>query len=178
MRTIIAFIGLVLSFTPTLSMAMTSLYDFNTETLAGAPISLKTYTGKVALVVNVASKCGFTKQYTGLQKLYTELEPRGLVVLGFPANDFAGQEPGTAEEISTFCSTKYQVTFPLFAKLSTKGGQQSPLYQFLSATYGEPKWNFHKYLINKKGAVVAAYPSSVAPEAPELRQAIEAELLK
>lgn len=157
---------------------MANLYDLETQTLSGQPAPLKTYAGKVALVVNVASKCGYTKQYEGLQQLYTELEPKGLVVLGFPSNDFGGQEPGSAEEIIKFCTANYAVTFPLFAKTVTKGPQKSPIYQFLTAKHGEPQWNFHKYLISKKGEVVAAYPSSIKPDAANLRAAIEAELAK
>jgi glutathione peroxidase len=153
---------------------VTSFYDLKTSTLAGSPANMKEYAGKVALVVNVASKCGYTPQYKGLQALYTELAPKGFVILGFPSNDFGGQEPGTAEEIKTFCELNYGVTFPLFAKVVTRPGpEQSPLYSWLGQTGNLPKWNFSKYLIGKDGKVIAFYPSSVKPDAPELRAAIE-----
>jgi glutathione peroxidase len=154
-----------------------SFYEMKTTTLAGKPAELKEYAGKVALVVNVASKCGYTPQYKGLQALYTELAPKGFVILGFPSNDFGGQEPGTAEEIKTFCELNYGVTFPLFSKVVTKAGpDQSPIYSWLGQKGDLPKWNFSKYLIGKDGKVIAFYPSSVKPDAPELRAAIEAAL--
>ena len=140
-------------------------------------MGLKEYEGKVALVVNTASKCGFTPQYKGLQALYSELSPRGFVILGFPSNDFGGQEPGTSEEIKQFCELNYKVTFPMFSKVVTKAGpDQSPIYSWLGQTGNLPKWNFSKYLIGKDGKVVAFFPSNVTPESPELRQAIEAAL--
>jgi glutathione peroxidase len=151
-----------------------SFYDMKTTTLAGKPAELKEYAGKVTLVVNVASKCGYTPQYKGLQALYTELAPKGFVILGFPSNDFGGQEPGTAEEIKSFCDLNYGVTFPLFSKVVTKAGaDQSPIYAWLGQTGNLPKWNFSKYLIDKDGKVVGFYPSAVTPDAPELRAAIE-----
>jgi glutathione peroxidase len=156
---------------------VTSFFDLKTTTLAGKPAELKDYAGKVALVVNVASKCGYTPQYKGLQALYTELAPKGFVILGFPSNDFGGQEPGTAEEIKTFCELNYGVTFPLFSKVVTKAGpDQSPIYQWLGQTGNLPKWNFSKYLIGKDGKVIGFYPSAVKPDAPELRAAIETAL--
>ena len=151
-----------------------SFYDMKTTTLAGKPAELKEYAGKVALVVNVASKCGYTPQYKGLQALYTELAPKGFVILGFPSNDFGGQEPGTVEEIKSFCELNYGVTFPLFSKVVTKAGaDQSPIYTWLGQTGKLPKWNFSKYLIGKDGKVIEFYPSGVKPDAPELRAAIE-----
>ncbi len=154
--------------------AAASFYQLQATRLSGEPVALKTYAGKVALVVNTASKCGFTPQYKGLEALYTELAPRGFVVLGFPSNDFGGQEPGTAEEIKTFCELNYKVTFPMFSKLVTKAGpDQSPIYQWLGQSGNLPKWNFSKYLISRDGRILAFYPSQVTPEAPELRQAIE-----
>jgi glutathione peroxidase len=151
-----------------------SFYDMKTTTLNGKPAELKEYAGKVTLVVNVASKCGYTPQYAGLEKLYRELTPKGVVVLGFPSNDFGGQEPGTAEEIATFCKTKYDVSFPLFEKGVTKAGPtQSPIYQYLGATGNLPGWNFSKYVVDKKGQVVAFFPSKVTPDAPELKAAID-----
>lgn len=151
-----------------------SFYEMKTTTLEGKPVDLKDYAGKVTLVVNVASKCGYTPQYKGLQALYTELAPKGFVILGFPSNDFGGQEPGTAEEIKTFCQMNYGVTFPLFSKVVTKAGpDQSPIYTWLGQTGNLPKWNFSKYLIGKDGKVIGFYPSAVKPDAPELRAAIE-----
>jgi glutathione peroxidase len=155
----------------------TSFYALSTTKLSGEPVGLKEYEGKVALVVNTASKCGFTPQYKGLQALYSELSPRGFVILGFPSNDFGGQEPGTSEEIKQFCELNYKVTFPMFSKVVTKAGpDQSPIYSWLGQTGNLPKWNFSKYLIGKDGKVVAFFPSNVTPESPELRQAIEAAL--
>ena len=151
-----------------------SFYELSAAKLSGEPADLKEYQGKVALVVNTASKCGFTPQYKGLQALYTELAPRGFVVLGFPSNDFGGQEPGTAEEIKTFCELNYKVTFPMFSKVVTQATDgQSPIYAWLGRTGDLPKWNFSKYLIGRDGKVLAFFPSKVAPDAPELRQAIE-----
>jgi glutathione peroxidase len=153
-----------------------SLHEITLRTLDGKTRSLADYKGKVVLAVNVASECGFTPQYAGLQKLYTDYKDRGLVILGFPCNQFGAQEPGTAAQIETFCQTNYGVTFPLFEKLDVKGAHQAPVYQFLTATFGEPAWNFHKYLVGKDGQVVAAFPSKVAPDSPELKAALEAAL--
>jgi glutathione peroxidase len=151
-----------------------SFYELSATKLSGEPADLKQYSGKVTLVVNTASKCGYTPQYKGLQALYTELAPRGFVVLGFPSNDFGGQEPGTAEEIKTFCELNYKVTFPMFSKVVTQATEgQSPIYSWLGRTGDLPKWNFSKYLIGRDGKVLAFFPSKVAPDAPELRQAIE-----
>ena len=154
-----------------------SFYALSTTKLSGEPVGLKEYEGKVALVVNTASKCGFTPQYKGLQALYSELSPRGFVILGFPSNDFGGQEPGSSEEIKQFCELNYKVTFPMFSKVVTKAGpDQSLIYSWLGQTGNLPKWNFSKYLIGKDGKVVAFFPSNVTPESPELRQAIEGAL--
>jgi glutathione peroxidase len=153
-----------------------SLHEITLHTLDGKSQSLAAYKGKVVLAVNVASECGFTPQYAGLQKLYTEYRDRGLVILGFPCNQFGAQEPGTATQIESFCQTNYGVTFPLFEKLDVKGAKQAPVYQFLTARHGEPAWNFHKYLVGKDGQVIAAFPSKVAPDSPELRTALEAAL--
>jgi glutathione peroxidase len=151
-----------------------SFYDLKTKTLDGQPADLGQYRGKVALVVNVASKCGYTPQYAGLEKLHRELSSKGVAVLGFPSNDFGGQEPGTAAEIKEFCRTKYDVTFPLFEKVVTKAGpNQSPIYAFLGTSGSLPGWNFGKYVIGKDGKVVAFFPSKVTPESPELRGAID-----
>jgi glutathione peroxidase len=152
---------------------VSSFYDLKTMTLDGKPADLGAYKGKVSLVVNVASKCGYTPQYDGLEKLHQEMQGKNFNVLGFPSNDFGGQEPGTAEEIITFCKATYGVTFPMFGKVVTKAGAgQSPVYSFLGASGDLPAWNFGKYVIGKDGKVVAYFPSKVTPDAPELRAAI------
>jgi glutathione peroxidase len=150
-----------------------SFYDLKTSSLEGKPTDLSAYKGKVTLVVNVASKCGYTPQYDGLEKLHQELASKGFAVLGFPSNDFGGQEPGTAAEIQQFCKLTYGVTFPMFEKSVTKAGPgQSPIYAYLGQTGNLPAWNFSKYLVGKDGKVIAFYPSKVKPDAPELRDAI------
>lgn len=155
--------------------AMPSVYSLRANSLAGQPVELSTYKGKVTLVVNVASECGYTPQYTGLQKLHDELSARGFAVLGFPSNEFGNQEPGTPDQIQQFCSSKFGVTFPLFAKVETKAGErQSPVYAALNGATGRlPNWNFCKYLVGKDGSVIGFYPSKVAPDDQELRAAIE-----
>jgi glutathione peroxidase len=155
-----------------------SFFDLTAKTLDGKPQPLSAYRGQVVLVVNTASECGFTPQYGGLEKLHEQYKGKGFAVLGFPSNDFGGQEPGTAEQIASFCSTKYDITFPLFEKVHTKGPEQSPVYAFVTKQHGEPKWNFHKYLIGKDGQVVAAFSSKVTPESDELRGAIDQALAK
>jgi glutathione peroxidase len=153
--------------------AVSSFYELKTNTLDGKPADLSAYKGKVALVVNVASKCGYTPQYAGLEKLWREMKDKGVVVLGFPSNDFGGQEPGTPEEIVSFCKLTYDVTFPLFSKVVTKAGtEQSPVYGFLGKTGNLPAWNFSKYVVDKQGHVVAFFPSKVTPDAAELRDAL------
>jgi glutathione peroxidase len=153
-----------------------SFFDLSLHALDGKPMPFSAFKGKVVLAVNVASECGFTPQYEGLQKLQTDLAARNFTVIGFPCNQFGEQEPGTAEAIQTFCSSKFHVTFPMTEKVDVKGTSQSPVFTFLAKGSGEPKWNFHKYLIGKDGAVIKAYPSKVTPEDPELREAIEAAL--
>jgi glutathione peroxidase len=154
-----------------------SLYDLKVNSLDGKPVDLSQYKGHVVLVVNVASKCGFTPQYAGLEKLYTDYKDKGFFVLGFPSNDFGHQEPGTPQEIATFCSTKYNVTFPLFEKVVTKpGADQSPVYQFLTTGFPPPSWNFCKYLIDVNGKVLKFFPSKVKPDDKELTDAIDAAL--
>jgi glutathione peroxidase len=155
-----------------------SFYDLSTKSLDGRPQELSAYRGKVAVVVNTASECGFTPQYDGLEKLYEGYKDKGLVVLGFPSNDFGGQEPGTTEQIAAFCSTRFHVAFPLFEKVKTKGEGQSPVFQFLAAAAGEPKWNFHKYLVGKDGQVIKAFPSRVEPLSAELAKAIDEALAR
>ncbi len=150
------------------------------ENAAGAKTSLADYKGKVVLLVNVASKCGFTKQYEGLQKLYEEKKDGGLVILGFPCNDFGGQEPGTIEEIQTFCKSKFGVSFPIMGKIHVKGNEQHPLYTALTgkegAFPGDVKWNFGKILIDKTGKPVARFESATKPDSDELMKAITAAL--
>jgi len=131
------------------------------------------YQGKVVLVVNTASECGFTPQYADLEKLWQEYRERGLVVLGFPSNDFGQQEPGTAEEIRSFCDVKFHVTFPMFAKVKTKGDGQSPVFGFLTAKHPKPRWNFYKYLVGRDGEVSNYFVSLTNPSSKRLRKAVE-----
>ena len=152
---------------------MTTLHDFTLKTIDGQDKSLKDFEGQVCLVVNVASKCGLTPQYEGLQKLHDSLEDRGFAVLGFPCNQFGGQEPGSEAEIKSFCESKFGVTFPMFSKIDVKGANQAPLYKQLTEAKGEVKWNFTKFLVGKDGKVLAKFDSGVAPDAEELRKAID-----
>lgn len=156
----------------------TSIQGLTMKRLDGTLQPLKDYDGKVLLVVNTASECGYTPQYEGLEKLHEKYESRGFAVLGFPSNDFGGQEPGSSEEIATFCKSKYGVRFPMFEKVVTTGPNRSELYTILSAAFGEPKWNFHKYLVDKHGTPVKAWPSAVKPESEEIAKAIEGELAR
>jgi len=155
------------------------VHEFTLNSIDGKPAPLSAYQGKVVLIVNVASRCGFTPQYAGLEALYEKYKDRGFAILGFPANNFGGQEPGTNEEIKTFCSTKYNVTFPMYSKISVKGDDQAPLYRFLTdkqanpATGGEIQWNFTKFLVDKNGKVVARFEPKVTPESPDVASAIE-----
>jgi glutathione peroxidase len=162
--------------------AAVSLYDIALKDIDGQATSLKAYKGQVLLVVNVASKCGFTPQYSGLEALHQKYQGKGLRVLGFPCNDFGAQEPGSNQEIKSFCSSQYQVTFPLFDKLHVKGPEQHPLYAALtgkdSKLPGEVKWNFGKFLIGRDGQLIQRFESKAAPDSPELRQAIEAALAR
>src|ERR1041385_3711025 len=152
---------------------VTSFYELKTKTLKGEPADLGAYRGKVSLVVNVASYCGYTPQYTGLEKLHREMKDKGVTVLGFPSNDFGQQEPGTAEENATFCKRTYDVTFPMFEKVVTRREpDQSPIYAFLGQSGKLPAWNFSKYVIDKQGRIVAFFPSEVTPEDSRLRDAI------
>jgi glutathione peroxidase len=156
-----------------------SVHEFTLNSIDGSPAPLSAYQGKVVLIVNVASRCGFTPQYAGLESLYEKYKDRGFAILGFPANNFGAQEPGTNEEIKTFCSSKYNVTFPMYSKISVKGDDQAPLYQFLTdkqanaATGGEIQWNFTKFLVDKNGKVVARFEPKVTPESPDVAAAIE-----
>jgi len=150
---------------------MSSLFDFTVKDINGQEVALAQYAGQVAMVVNVASYCGYTPHYQGLQQLYRDYQDQGLIVMGFPCNDFGAQEPGSEKEIATFCTTSYGAEFPMFAKVQIKGNAPSPIYQFLGAE--QVQWNFHKFLTNKKGEVVRSFPASIAPDTPQVRQAIE-----
>ena len=157
-----------------------TLYDIPLETLAGQPTSLREYAGRPLLIVNVASKCGLTPQYEQLQQLHERYGERGLAVLGFPSNQFAGQEPGTAEEIQEFCSTNYGVTFPLFSKIDVNGPDRHPLYAELTrtpdpgGTAGDVQWNFEKFLVAADGKVIARFSPGVVPDDPRLVDAVKA----
>jgi len=153
-----------------------SLHEFTVPGLDGKALPLAAYEGKVVLVVNVASECGFTPQYAGLEWLYETYKDKGFTVLGFPCNQFGGQEPGSPEAIQSFCSTKFHVTFPMAAKVDVKGKDQAKVYTFLTTGFEEPKWNFHKYLVGKDGKVIKAYPSKVEPESAEMKADVEAAL--
>lgn len=159
-----------------------SIHEHKTETLSGEQIEMSRFAGKALLIVNVASKCGLTPQYTGLEALHEELAPRGFSVIGFPSNQFKGQEPGTAEEIQEFCSTTYGVTFPLMAKTDVNGDQRHPVYAELTRfpagdEHGDDVlWNFEKFLVSPEGEVVGRFRPGVQPDDPELRSAVEAVL--
>ncbi|SJZ35280.1 glutathione peroxidase [Enhydrobacter aerosaccus] len=158
---------------------MASAHDFTFTTIDNKPLDLKDFAGRPVLLVNVASFCGFTPQYTELQKLHETYGPRGLVVLGVPCNDFGAQEPKTEPEIAQFCETGYGVTFPLTSKQKVIGGDAHAFYRWIVEQAGEgaaPRWNFHKYLIGKDGQLLGGWPSRVTPTAPEMVQAIEAAL--
>ena len=162
--------------------AMRSIQNIPLNDINDQPTSLKAYAGKVVLLVNVASKCGFTKQYAGLEAIYKKYKDQGLVVVGVPSNDFGSQEPGTPEEIKAFCASKFDVTFPLMAKIHVKGPEKHPLYVALtgpdSPFPGEVKWNFQKFVIGRDGRVLARFESQVTPESPQVTHAIEAALAK
>ena len=158
---------------------MASLYDFTMKTIDGEQRSLGDFKDKVLLVVNVASKCGLTPQYEELEKLHEQLAPRGFSVVGFPCNQFAGQEPGTDADVKQFCSLTYGVTFPLFSKVDVNGPSRAPLYAWLTEQNAQPegagdiKWNFGKFVVDKHGKVVARFDPTTKPSAPELQQVIE-----
>jgi glutathione peroxidase len=160
-------------------MTEKSVLDFTMKSIDGLDVKLDSYSGKVLLLVNVASKCGYTPQYKGLESLYEKYKDQGLVVMGFPANNFLWQEPGSNDEIKTFCSTKYNVTFPMFAKISVKGGKIDPLYKFLTSKETNPEfagaisWNFNKFLVDRSGKIVARFSSKDEPESVKVEQAIE-----
>ena len=163
---------------PAAAPSEAGVYALEATSIDGAKVSMADYQGKVTLFVNVASQCGYTRQYAGLQKLHSELADKGFAVLGFPSNEFGGQEPGTEAEIKEFCTSKFSVDFPMFAKVETKAGAgQSPVYAALNKATGEqPSWNFCKYLVGKDGKPIAFFKSGTAPDSDELRKAIEAAL--
>ena len=159
-----------------------SVYDFTLKSIDGQPISLDRYQGKVLMLVNVASKCGYTPQYAGLGSLYEKYKSRGLVIVGIPANNFASQEPGTNEEIKKFCTNKYNVSFPMMSKVSVLGTDKTPLYVFLTDKSINPKiggdiqWNFTKFLFSRDGKPLARFEPAVTPNSPEVVTAIESAL--
>ncbi len=158
-----------------------NIYDFTLPSIDGKPMPLAKFKGKVVLVVNVASRCGYTPQYSALESLYEKYKGQGFVIVGFPANNFGAQEPGTNKEIKTFCSRKYNVTFPMYSKVSVKGDDQTPLYQYLtkqtgSSIAGDIKWNFTKFLVDRNGNVVERFESAVTPDSKEVVSAVEKQL--
>ena len=163
---------------------MIGFYDIEAKRISGETIKMEEYKGKTLLIVNTASRCGFTGQYDGLQKLYETYREKGFVVLGFPSNDFLKQEPGSNEEIQSFCKINYGVTFPMFEKIAVKGEDQHPLYRFLTSEAANPgfggkiSWNFNKFLVSPEGKVVGRFGSRTTPDDKELVQAIEAQLEK
>jgi glutathione peroxidase len=165
-----------------LMAAARSVYNFTLKSIDGKPVSLSEYHGKVLLLVNVASKCGFTPQYAGLESLYEKYKDRGLVIVGIPANNFGGQEPGTNEEIKKFCSNKYNVSFPMMSKVSVLGDDKTPLYAFLTDKSvnpqigGDIKWNFTKFLFDRNGKPVARFEPNVTPDSPQVISAVESTL--
>jgi len=161
--------------------AASNIYDFTLPSIDGRPMPLADFKGKVVLVVNVASRCGYTPQYSALEALYEKYKDQGFVIVGFPANNFGAQEPGTNQEIKTFCSRKYSVTFPLYSKVSVKGDDQTPLYQYLTKQTdppiaGEIKWNFTKFLVDRNGHVIQRFESAVRPDSKEVISAVEKQL--
>src|SRR6202140_201901 len=156
-----------------------SIHDFTMDALNGTPTPLANFKGKVVLVVNVASQCGYTYQYEALQALYMKYKDQGFVIAGFPANNFGAQEPGTNEEIGAFCKSKFGVTFPMFSKISVKGDDKAPLYKYLTdqtanpKTGGEIKWNFTKFLVDRNGKILARFEPAVTPDSPEVIAAVE-----
>ncbi|MGA3087267.1 MAG: glutathione peroxidase [Terriglobales bacterium] len=161
--------------------AAASIYNFVLNSIDGKPLPLADYKGKVVLVVNVASQCGYTPQYSALESIFEKYRDQGFVVLGFPANNFGAQEPGTNEEIKTFCTRKYSVTFPIYAKISVKGPDQAPLYNYLTeqtgpSIRGDIKWNFTKFLVDRDGNVVQRFEPAVTPDSKEVIAAIEKQL--
>ncbi len=171
--------GFIMNPSPTTPPPEKSVYEFTMKDIDGKDVKLEDFKGKVMMIVNVASKCGYTKQYEGLQSLYLANKDKGLVILGFPANNFMGQEPGTEAEIKEFCSTKFNVTFPMFSKISVKGEDQHPLYTFLTNPETHPEfagdvsWNFNKFLIDRSGKLVARFGSKDEPQGEAITAAVD-----
>jgi glutathione peroxidase len=163
----------------TLMGAGKNVFDYTLNTIDGQPAPLSAYKGKVVMFVNVASRCGFTPQYTALEAIYEKYKDRGFVIVGIPANNFGAQEPGTNQEIKTFCQSKYNVTFPMMSKVSVKGDDQTPLYQYLTDKTANPKtggdiqWNFTKFLVGPDGQIITRFEPKVTPDSPEVTGAIE-----
>jgi glutathione peroxidase len=156
-----------------------SVFDYALNTIDGQPAPLSAYKGKVVMLVNVASRCGFTPQYTALEAIYEKYKDRGFVIIGIPANNFGAQEPGTNQEIKTFCQSKYHVKFPMMSKVSVKGDDKTPLYQYLTDKSANPKtggdiqWNFTKFLVGPEGQIITRFEPSVTPDSPQVTSAIE-----
>lgn len=184
-RTVLAFTCLITGcMAQQKEVSVTNFYDIEAKNMAGETVKMEAFKGKVLLIVNTASKCGFTGQYDGLQKLYETYKDQGFVILGFPSNDFMGQEPGTNEEIQSFCKLNYGVTFPMFEKIDVKGNEQHPLYAYLTMKETNPEfsgkisWNFNKFLISSDGKPVNRFGSRTKPDDGDLVAAIETELGK
>ena len=172
-------LGFIFNPSPTEPPNVSSVYDFKMKNITGSEVKLETYKGKVVMIVNTASKCGSTPQYEGLQAIYTKYKDQGFEILGFPANNFMGQEPGTDTEIKEFCTLKYNVSFPMFSKISVKGTDQHPLYTYLTNEKSNPgfsgdiSWNFEKFLIGKDGKTLARFSPKTKPDDPKVTEAIE-----
>ena len=172
-------LGFIFNPSPGAPPPQKSMYEFTMKDIDGKDAKLDAYKGKVVMIVNTASKCGLTPQYEGLQNLYDKYKDKGFVVLGFPANNFMGQEPGTEKEIKDFCNLKYNVTFPMFSKISVKGADQHPFYTFLTNEKSNPgfegdiTWNFEKFLADKNGKIIARFSPKTTPDSPEVVAAIE-----
>lgn len=176
------FLSLLILLLATSLFAGSGIYDFTLPSIDGKPAPIANYRGKVILMVNVASRCGFTPQYAALEAIYEKYKDQGFVILGFPANNFGAQEPGTNEEIKTFCTRKYSVTFPIYSKISVKEPDQAPLYTYLTketgtSIRGDIKWNFTKFLVDRNGNVVERFEPNVTPESENLVTSVE-KLLK
>jgi glutathione peroxidase len=179
-------LGIYLTFGVLLIMATSlfagsGVYGFTLNSIDGKPAPLADYKGKVVMIVNVASQCGYTPQYSALEAIYEKYKDQGFVILGFPANNFGAQEPGTNEEIKTFCTRKYSVTFPMYSKISVKGADQAPFYAYLTketgtGIAGDIKWNFTKFLVDRDGKVVQRFEPAVTPDSKEVTAAIEKQL--
>ena len=182
MRLMAAAIFVMLFCAAALSAGDKTVFDYTLNSIDGQPAPLSAYKGKVVMLVNVASRCGFTPQYSALEAIYEKYKDRGFVIVGIPANNFGAQEPGTNQEINTFCQSKYNVKFPMMSKVSVKGDDQTPLYQFLTDKSANPKtggdiqWNFTKFLIGPDGQILARFEPKVTPDSPEVTSAIESAL--